>query len=156
MNSTEIWQRPDIVLHTQRLLRSYKKWTSRELLSQKQTELETSRALFDAPFVVVSDGLEKDPIFNYGNKTALNLFVLSFADFTRLPSKKSAEPVHQSDRERLRGEVDKNGFISDYKGIRIASTGKRFWIENAIVWIVVDEDDQRIGKAATFATWTPV
>jgi len=38
--------------------------------------------------------------------------------------------------------------------VRIASTGRRFLVENALIWNVVDEKGQRVGQAATFSQWT--
>ncbi|HYG77372.1 MAG TPA: MEKHLA domain-containing protein [Planctomycetota bacterium] len=146
--------RPDIVLHTQRLLNSFRRWTGRELLPRSGSPEDQSRALFQAPFVVVSDGTQPDPILNYGNAAALELWQMSFEQLTSIPSRQTAEPVHQAERARLMAEVTRNGFIADYKGIRIASTGRRFAIERAIVWIVTDEQQQIIGKAATFDAWT--
>ena len=150
----EIWKRPEIVAHTQRLLNSHRRWVGRELIARDGSAEEQSRALYEAPFVVVSDGLEESPIFNYGNLTAQKLFETDWANFTRIPSRQSAEVVHQAERERLRDEVTQNGFIDNYRGIRISTSGKRFWIEQAIVWVVVDEAQTPIGKAATFGTWT--
>jgi hypothetical protein len=36
----------------------------------------------------------------------------------------------------------------------VTSTGRRFLVENAIIWNVVDAGGQRVGQAATFAHWT--
>jgi hypothetical protein len=46
------------------------------------------------------------------------------------------------------------GFIDTYRGIRISGTGRRFLVENALIWNVLDDGHQRIGQAATFAHWT--
>ncbi len=153
-NDSAIWQRPEIISHTQRLLNSYRRWVGRELIARGGSVADQSLAIYEAPFVVVSDGLEESPIFNYGNLTAQKLFETDWQNFTRIPSRQSAEVVHQAERERLRDQVTKNGFIDNYRGIRISTTGKRFWIEQAIVWVVVDEAQKPIGKAATFGTWT--
>jgi hypothetical protein len=48
------------------------------------------------------------------------------------------------------------GFVDDYAGVRISRTGKRFRIEQAIVWNVVDAEGKDHGQAATFAHWTPL
>jgi hypothetical protein len=47
-------------------------------------------------------------------------------------------------------------YISDYRGIRIASTGDRFYIDQAIIWNVVDKDGKLWGQAATFANWEAI
>ena len=132
--------------HLERLLSSYQRLLGRPLAQDPQ-------AVIDAPFVVVSHGTEADPIFNYGNQTALDLFELPYEDFIRLPSRKSAEPLERDERQRLLDQVSTYGFIDDYQGIRISSTGRRFMVRNAVVWNVIDEDSVNHGQAATFSTW---
>ena len=50
----------------------------------------------------------------------------------------------------------RDGFVHDYRVIRISCTGKRFLIEQAIIWNLLDDDGIRVGKAATFSDWKPV
>jgi len=97
--------------------------------------------LFYAPLALLSHGPEGDPIFNFGNQTARNLFEMSWDALTKLASRESAEPVNRQERARLLERVNQNSFISDYRGIRISATGKRFAIERATVWNVVDEQN---------------
>ena len=132
--------------HAQRLLQSFHHWTGKTLI-------ETPEALFDAPFVVVSHGTELDPVFNYANQQALTLWEMDWATFTQTPSRKSAEPVSQEERSRLLAQAQAQGYISDYHGIRISRTGRRFWIENVILWTVLNELSQPCGQAATFSSW---
>ena len=49
----------------------------------------------------------------------------------------------------------RDGFVDDYQGIRISRTGKRFRIEQAIVWNLVDDQGRHAGQAATFDHWSP-
>ena len=133
--------------HLNLLLYSYAKRIGKPLANNPQ-------ALLDAPFVVVSHGTEADPIFNFGNPTALGLFELSWEEFTQLPSRKSAEPLERAARQSLLDRVTRHGFIDDYEGIRISSTGKRFLVKNATVWNVYDPKEVYRGQAATFSEWT--
>jgi hypothetical protein len=71
-----------------------------------------------------------------------------------MPSRLSAEPVNQQERERLLAKVTAQGFIDDYAGVRISKTGKRFLIQGAVVWNVVDEHGVYHGQAAWFKDWT--
>lgn len=48
------------------------------------------------------------------------------------------------------------GYIDDYKGVRISSTGKRFLIKQCIVWEVFDAAGVRRGQAATFDDIEPL
>ena len=50
-------------------------------------------------------------------------------------------------------EATQNGFIANYTGIRIASTGRRFFIREAIIWNLTDESGEPYGQAATFDQW---
>jgi hypothetical protein len=50
-------------------------------------------------------------------------------------------------------EVTKKGFIDHYRGIRISRTGRRFRIEGAMVWNILDEHDRYAGQAAAFERW---
>ncbi len=140
--------------HAILLVSSYRRVTGRDLLppggSGAATPDEIVDALWNAPFAVVSHGVEEDPIFNYGNRTALELFEMDWKRFTSLPSRFSAEPVAREERARLLAAVTERGFIDDYAGIRISATGRRFAIV-ATVWNVVDEDGVYRGQAATFA-----
>jgi hypothetical protein len=144
------WQQKVIIRHSQLLLYSYQHWTGRSLLDAIASPEEISQALFEAPFALISHGTELDPIFNYGNRKALELWELSWEEFTRMPSRKSAEEVVQQERDRLLADTSTKGF-SNFKGIRISSTDKRFHIEDGILWNLVDELNQRCGQAAVFS-----
>lgn len=80
----------------------------------------------------------------------MQLFEMSWDEFTRLPSRKSAESPNQEERSRHLALVKKNGFIDHYSGVRISSRGKRFLIENAVVWNLIDTGGNYRGQAATF------
>ncbi len=140
--------------HLTLLLSSYHRLTGRPLLAVDGLSPE---ALVDvvnnAPFALVSHGTEADPIFNYGNKTALRLFGMRWEEFTALPSRYSAEQPNREARERLLDEVKRHGFIDDYSGVRIAKDGRRFLIERATVWNVIDEQGCYHGQAARFSEW---
>lgn len=107
----------------------------------------------DAPFVVVAHNTDADPRFVYANRAAQNCFEYPFDEFVTLPSRLSAELPNRAERQRLLDAVTRNGFISDYRGLRIAKSGRRFWIEDGIVWQLIDHDGNRRGQAATFSKW---
>lgn len=115
---------------------------------------DQARTLFDASFVVVSHGLEADPILNYGNQAALDLWEMPWEQLVRTPSRRTAEPVNQEERARMLRLAEERGCCDRYRGIRISSTGQRFLVEDATVWNVVDGRGTRVGQAATFTRWT--
>jgi len=49
--------------------------------------------------------------------------------------------------------VNRRGFIDDYSGIRISATGRRFRIQRATVWNVIDTHGAPAGQAVMFRDW---
>lgn len=139
--------------HVSRLLRSLRRWTGTNLVDSKLPAAEQARLIFDAPYAVLSHNSAADPILNYGNLTGMRLFQLTWEDLMHTPSRLTAEPVHREERARLLEAVTRQGYIDDYRGIRISKTGRRFLIEKATVWTVLDEQDRPCGQAATFSDW---
>jgi hypothetical protein len=128
-------------------------YTDRHLAPPELDPHSAAQFIFDAPYMLVSHDKSIDPIFNYGNRTALDLFAMNWDEFTSIPSRLSAEPVNQQERSRLLARVTTYGFIDDYTGIRISKTGKRFRLENAIVWNAIDADGNYHGQAAICDRW---
>lgn len=150
---SEPWREPEWIAHTQILLDSFRRLLRRELIDRSGTPEDQSRRLFEAPFVVVSHGTEADPILNYGNQTALSLWEMGLPALLATPSRLTAEPAHRDERARLLELTSRQGYCDEYSGIRISATGKRFRIQNAIVWNLHDGEERRVGQAATFDSW---
>ena len=140
--------------HALILLRSFAHWTGRILVDPALSEAEQARQLCLAPFVVLSHNTAPDPIFNYANQIALTLFEFSWDEFTALPSRQSAEPLHQDERAHLLAQVARDGYVEAYLGVRVANSGRRFLIEKGIVWNLLDENGLFYGQAATFSEWS--
>ena len=109
--------------------------------------------MFEASFVVVSHGAEPDPILNYGNQVALDLWEVTWAQFTATPSRLTAEADNRAERERMLAQARVQGFYDGYSGVRISSSGRRFVVEKAVIWTVVDVAERQLGQAATFSVW---
>jgi hypothetical protein len=107
----------------------------------------------NAPFVVVAHNTAPDPRFIYANKSAQVCFEYSWDEFTRLPSRLSAEAPDRAERQQLLDAVTRNGFMAGYRGLRIAKSGRRFLIEDGLVWQLIDEDGISHGQAAVFSSW---
>ncbi|GJM13238.1 MAG: MEKHLA domain-containing protein [Pseudohongiella sp.] len=137
------------IAHAQLLADSYHRLTKKELLGTCARE-DLARELFEAPFGLVSHGTDSNPVFNYGNSTALAAFEMEWADFVCLASRDSAEAVNQEERELLMTKVKRDGYIDNYRGIRISAKGRRFWIERATIWNVIDGAGIYCGQAAVF------
>lgn len=147
------WQQHGWVEHTQMMLDSFRHWLGRDLIPRTGSIAEEAAALFLAPFIVVSHGTQEDPILNYGNQAALDLWEMDIDTLLETPSRMTAEPLHREERARLLERTTRNGFADDYRGIRISSSGRRFRIERAIAWNLLDEDGNHAGQAATFSQW---
>ncbi len=145
----------DWVSQTQLLLDSFEHWLHRELIPRSGSPRDDAQSLFEAAFVVVSHGTETDPILNYGNRTALDLWEIDIPTLLVTPSRMTAEPMHRDERARLLARTTAFGFVDDYRGIRISQGGKRFEIAQAIVWNLIDADGHHRGQAATFSEWKP-
>lgn len=110
----------------------------------------------EAPFVVLAHGTDPDPLFIYANRCAQACFEYSWDEFLALPSRLSAEPIDRAERQRLLDQVARTGFLSGYRGIRVAKSGRRFLIEDGAVWELIDHAGTRHGQAATFRSWRNV
>jgi len=144
---------PEIIAHSKLLADSFNSVTGKSLLEDEYSPEELADQLYQAPFVLLSHGTQPDPIFNYANQTAQRLWEMDWPQFTQLPSRLSAEPVAVAERAAMLAEAKRKGYISDYNGVRISSTGKRFIIKDAILWNIYDKSGTYQGQAATFKDW---
>lgn len=139
--------------HVHCLLRSYHHWLGKDLIEPGKDPVA---ALDSAPFPVLSHGTEVDPILNYGNKAALQLWEMEWEEFTRTPSRLTAEAPNREERARLLSEVAEKGFIENYSGIRISKSGRRFRVSGGTVWNLLDDNGLPAGQAATFESWVEI
>lgn len=152
----DIWKREEIKAQSIAMISSFKELVGRDLIATSGDLDRDTYALFHAPFALLSHGLEDDPILNYGNQTALTLWEMDFAHFTRMPSRLTAEPMVRGERQRLMEKAARQGYIDDYSGIRISASGTRFRITNVILWNVTNAKGTRLGQAAVFDQWDVV
>ena len=138
---------------SQLLLNSFERFLDRPLVSRDGRPHEQAERLFQSPSVVVAHGTQVDPILCFANQAALDLWETDLSRMLKMPSRETAEPMERSERAKMleRGRI--HGYIDDYQGIRITTTGKRFHIRNAIIWNLIDETETQRGQAATFSDW---
>lgn len=141
---------------SQLLLDSYRHWLGRELIERVGDATAQAQRLFEVSSVVVSHGVELDPILNYGNQVALDLWEASWEQFTATPSRLTAESDNRPERERMLAQARANGYYEGYTGVRISATGRRFMVEQAVIWTVVDFSGRPRGQAAMFSRWSRV
>jgi MEKHLA domain len=139
--------------HVNLMHSSFQQLLGYPLLTTDISDPSLAESLFNAPFVLLSHTSAADPLFNYANAKGLELFEFDWQELMMLPSRLSAEPINQAERDKLLAQVTSKGFINHYQGVRISKTGKRFQIRNAIVWNLTDSTGLYQGQAACFSDW---
>ena len=83
--------------------------------------------------MVLSHDSRPDPVLDYANRIGLNLFELTWEELINL---RHAARLSQciDPAGDFAASVARQGFIDDYRGVRISKNGKRFLIEQATVW----------------------
>lgn len=143
----------DFLLSQSKLLASsYRHFLKADLIKHS-SDKDLSEKLYNADFVILSHDGAKDPCFNYANKKAQELFEFSWNEFQGMPSRLSAEPDLREEREKMLEIATKNGFYTGYKGVRISKSGKRFFIDNCVIFNLIDGNRIKVGQAATFSHW---
>lgn len=99
---------------------------------------------------MLSHDAAPDPCFTYANLAAQAVFEMPWSEIIGLPSRRSAEIPAQAERAHLLERVATQGYIDDYSGVRITRSGKRFLIQRAIVWNLLNPQGERLGQAACF------
>ncbi|HJT21556.1 MAG TPA: MEKHLA domain-containing protein [Nitrospira sp.] len=150
---TPIWADRRVIEWSRWLLDSHRYWTGRDLLDLTGDREAQAQALFNAPLIVVSHGTEPDPILNYGNHAALVLWDMTWERLVRTPSRLTAEAMEREERERMLEQAKSQGFFDGYRGVRVSSTGRRFLIEGAVIWTVLNGTGAAVGQAASFSRW---
>lgn len=108
----------------------------------------------NAPKCVLAHSTAADPLFIYANKAAQALFEYNWDEMIGMPSRLSAEAPNRAERQRLLDAVARDGFATGYSGIRISKSGRRFRIQDGVLWQLRDASGTLHGVAATFSNWT--
>lgn len=137
--------------HVELLLASYQRLLHKPLLLARDQSL--GQQVYQAGFALLSHNTDADPLFNYANRTALELFEFSWSELIGLPSRYSVEADNQQKRQQLLDQVGERGYMEQYSGVRIAKSGRRFFINNVVLWNVYDDQGTHHGLAACFDDW---
>ena len=62
---------------------------------------------------------------------------MTWKQLVTTPSRLTAEPVNRAEREWMLEQARVRGYIDTYRGVRISGTGRRFLVENAMIWNVL-------------------
>lgn len=127
---------------------SYARILGKPLVPDPMPVAEATAWLYKhAPFAILAHNTAPDPVFIYGNKAAQQRFEYDWDAITNLPSRLSAEAPNREERQRFLERVQRLGYESGYKGVRITRSGKRFMIEEATLWQMFDADGVLHGQA---------
>jgi PAS domain-containing protein len=101
-----------------------------------------------AGFGLLAHDASADPRFTYANRTAQRWFEYPVDQFVGMPSRLSAGVPDRDERQQLMDTVREHGYVGDYRGLRIARSGRQFWIEQTTIWNLVDGTGALRGQAA--------
>jgi len=136
------------------ITRTYKERLGESLVPLDLDSKAAARWLYEeAPFCVLVHNTASDPRFVYANCTAQACFGFGWDEMTCLPSRLSSEAPNQAQRQDLIETVARAGFATGYRGLRIAKSGRRFWIEDVTMWQLTDAAGTVRGQAATYRIW---
>ena len=138
--------------HIEILRHSLKHWTGCGLVEELRDPIEAARRLYFAPFALLSHGCEEDPLINYANHAAQEMFEMTWQEIIGRPSRLTAGSEDQGERGKMLQRVAKHGFTDNYSGVRISKSGRPFFIHHATVWNLLDENGRYCGQAAMFST----
>lgn len=151
------WLEPEIVSHVQLILDNYRHWFGEELIDRERLGRKAiAHNLFQAPCVVLAHNNAADPIFTYGNQTALDLWERTWDELLQMPSRQSAESLAQAQtvRNQILNDSRDFGYKAGFDGIRVTKSGRRVCIEDVKLWDLLDTTGQYQGQAAVFSKWT--
>ena len=137
--------------HVSILLSNLKRWTGFDLTQEYSiSDEELGKGIFEAKFCLLSSDLSADPILNYGNQIALDLWEMTWEELTSTRSRDTAKPDRQSDRDELMRQVNEKNFVTGYSGMRVSKSGREFMIKDVTIWNLFDDDEKKYGRAAWF------
>ncbi|MBE9610583.1 MEKHLA domain-containing protein [Chitinilyticum piscinae] len=136
------------------ILDSYQRLLGHSLLPSVLPASAASHWLcHEAPFCLLAHDGNSDPRFIYANRCTQECFEYTASELIGLPSRLSAPAPDRAERQQLLESVSRQGYATGYRGLRIAKSGRHFWIENVTVWNLLDEQGQCHGQAATYRQW---
>ena len=160
----QLWHEPRNVDLAVAIAASYRRLTGLWLCGFDITDWGPGRvaeALYGAPQALLCHDGADDPRFLYANRTAQQLWDLTWNEFVGMPSRLSAEADQRQARARMLAQAAQKGYFTGYRGVRINAGGQRFRIFDTTVFNVgivgVDAQSQvELGQAAVIAGWEPV
>lgn len=139
----------------QAILDSYRRYLGQDLIPRSGDPLLDAAALDSLDAVVLSHDGGEDPRFVYANQAAARTWKTTVEHLVGMPSRLSAPPEQRQARATMLNDARRDGFITGYRGIRVAADGSLFEIEDATLW-TVEGFPVRPGQAVVFMNVTTV
>lgn len=142
---------PYDVTFVEALIAAYASAVSEALVPPSVPKARAAAWLYaESPLAVVAHDTQADPRFVYANRTAQGCFERPWSELVGMPSRLSAEAPERAERAAVLEAVARQGFVRGYRGLRVASSGRRFWIEDGVIWNVRDAQGLLVSQAACF------
>jgi hypothetical protein len=132
--------------YIQRVAASFLRVTGAPLL---ETGL-SGQGAWQGDFALLTHRGDPQATLNYGNAFALGLWECGWEEFTGLPSAVTAPPEDRASRAAAMAKVAQDNFVRGYRGRRISRKGRLFFIEDGIIWRLLDETGESFGVGAWF------
>ena len=154
------WLSPPLLVQLEAIERGHVQAFGRPLLPGDPARPVRLRAqeMFSAASVVLAHdgadpGIDPGPRLIYANRAALCLWRRPWAELVGMPSRLTAELQERPARAQALAQALDSGGIRGYGGVRIDRYGRRFRIQGARIWSLIDAEGRPCGQAATFADW---
>lgn len=109
---------------------------------------------YECSAVVLAQDASPEPKFIYANIAAQHLFEFDWMAFRVLEGRQSAELPERAERAELLKRVGQENFVRDYHGVRVTASGRRFSIQDGLVWRMKYLSGEDCGTAALFSGYT--
>lgn len=144
------WDTPELRQWIAWLCASYRRTTGGDLVPA-----DDPQALYDSEAVVVSHRCAEDPWFVYANRAAQRVWGYAWDEFIGLPSRLSAPSEGRAARQVQIRDGLVHGVMRLRDAIRIRADGRRFRVDEILLWNVSDDAGLVVGQAATYTRFTP-
>ncbi len=150
------WLTPEQLKLANWILKSHQVAFKRPLFAHHNYQIPNrtiSQELFALSQPVIAHDSSQDPLLNYINATALQIWHRRWKEMIDMPSKLTAPIEEQKHRAIALSQAQNKSSVEGYRGVRINSRQQKFQINNARIWTIWNDEGTACGQAATFTSW---
>lgn len=137
------------------ILDSFRRSVGRDLVARSGDPADDANRLFELPQAVLAHDASTQPLLDWVNAAAAAAFDATPEILIGRPSSATAPPDATADRRQLFEILARRGFVTGYSGVRISLTGRRFIIDDVIVFALADAAGHPAGHAAVIGSTRP-